>query len=73
MAKVGLIELVGGRDPWSIWPMVYEGDSMCMTGEVSLKSIPRSDDGIGESSTCLQNQCLVSNSIIIKPVQSTLT
>ena len=73
MAKVGLIELVDGRDLWSIWPMVYEGDSVCMTGGVSLKSISRSKDGIGESSTHQQNQCLVSNSIIIKPMQSTLT
>ena len=69
MAKAGPIELVGGRD----WPMVYEGDLVCMTGGVSLKSIPRSKNRIGESSTCLQNQCLVSNSIIIKPMQSTLT
>ena len=53
MAEVGPIELVGGRDPWSIWPMVYEGDSVCVKERVSLKSITRSKNRIGESSTCL--------------------
>ena len=30
---------------WSIWPMLYEGDWVCMTGGVWLKSRPRSKDG----------------------------
>ena len=30
---------------WSIWPMLYKGDWVCMTGRVSLKSKPRSKDG----------------------------
>ena len=31
MAKMGPVELVGGRDSWSIWPLAWEGDSVCMT------------------------------------------
>ena len=30
---------------WSIWPMLYDEDWVCMTGGVSLKSKPRSKDG----------------------------
>ena len=34
---------------WSIWPMLYDGDCMCMTGGVWLKSGPISkDDGVNE-------------------------
>ena len=40
---------VGGKDSWSIWPVVWEGGSVCMIGGVGLKSIPRSKDGMGES------------------------
>ena len=35
--------LWGGR--WSIWPMLYEGDWVCMIGGVWLKLGPRSKDG----------------------------
>ena len=35
--------LLGGT--WSIWPMLYEGDWVCMIGGVWLKSGPRSKDG----------------------------
>ena len=49
MSEVGPVELVGGKDSWSIWPVVWEGGSVCMIGGVGLKSIPRSKDGMGES------------------------
>ena len=49
MSKVGPVELVGGKDSWSIWPVVWEGGFVCMIGGVGLKSIPRSKDGMGES------------------------
>ena len=43
MAKVRAIQLLG--DTWSIRPMLYERDWVCMTGGVLLKSMPRSKDG----------------------------
>ena len=49
MAEVGPVELVGGRDSWSIWPLVWEGGFVCMKGGVGLKLIPRSKDGMSES------------------------
>ena len=54
MAEMGPVELVGGRDSWFIWPLVWEGGSVCMKGGVGLKSIPRSKDEMGES---LGNEC----------------
>ena len=36
--------------------LVWEGGSVCMIGGVGLKSIPRSNNGMGESSG---NECAV--------------
>ena len=50
--RVGMndMELLWGGT-WSIWPMLYEGDWVCMTRGVSLKLMSRSKDG-GVSERC---------------------
>ena len=49
---------------WSIWPMLYEGDWVCMTRGVSLKSKLRSKDGeVSERWAGSENVCEVGEGI----------
>ena len=49
---------------WSIWPMLYKGDWVCMTGGVSLKSKSRSKDGrVSEREAGSENVCGVGEGI----------
>ena len=41
--------------------LVWEGGSVCMIGGVGLKSIPRSNNGMGESSG---NECAVGGEML---------